>query len=457
MSFYRTYRPQIIDEIDNSQIRSALSNLVNKGIDKIPHAYLFTGSKGSGKTTTARILAKIYNCEKLSTGGPCGICSSCREIAAGSYMDVIEMDAASNRGIEEIRSLKERIMLTPTTGKYTVYIIDEVHMLTTEAFNALLKTLEEPPLHVVFILATTDPHKVPATIKSRCMNLVFNKAGRDEIVNALKRIIDKEHLKFDDEALDLIIRYADGSFRDAVKILEQVSLGQEKISLNAVKSALTVSDVSQIQEFISLLISKDRVGSMKFYLELMARGADPRSLVAECLFYLEEKITKTVLGNDNDNIDIEKMTNIVSLMHEAYLDIKISPVPALPIEIMLLKATIKETVDNHNKAPSEVNSTPSDIKKHIPAPVDSGTLSLDKLKIHWKDIIEEVKPMNHSIAGMLRSAKPRSYDGRKVVIEAFYKFHQEKLSDTKIKTIICEVLNKLFGQKVEMEIILGNK
>ena len=219
MVYYRKYRPQTLDEIIGQEhIKNALKKAHES--NRLSHAYLFAGPKGSGKTSTARILAKMINCE---VGGPCNKCSTCLSITDGSNLDLIEIDAASNRGIDDIRELREKIKLAPTSSKKKVYIIDEVHMLTTEAFNALLKTLEEPPSHVLFILATTDPHKIPQTILSRVQRFDFQAAKEEEIIEYLKNVIKIEKLKISDEALNLIAKKSEGSFRDGLKILDQLS------------------------------------------------------------------------------------------------------------------------------------------------------------------------------------------------------------------------------------------
>src|SRR6266480_4765989 len=209
MVFYRKYRPQCIDDLDSSTVRETLHAVLQKNI---PHAFLFTGPKGLGKTSTARIIAKVVNCEKRKKGliEPCNECDQCVAITSGTNVDILEIDAASNRGIDEIRELKEKIRLAPVSAQKKVYIIDEVHMLTTEAFNALLKTLEEPPEHAMFILCTTEQAKVPETIVSRCFHIAFKKATDEELVRSFKRIVSGEKLKADDEALMAIARMADG-------------------------------------------------------------------------------------------------------------------------------------------------------------------------------------------------------------------------------------------------------
>ena len=222
MVFYRKYRPQTISELDSSNVRETLFAVL-KG-ENIPHAFLFTGPKGLGKTSTARIVAKAVNCLHPKNGEPCNVCEQCVSITNGSNIDILEIDGASNRGIDEIRELRERVKLAPSSAKKKVYIIDEVHMLTTEAFNALLKTIEEPPAHVMFIFCTTEPHKVPETILSRCFHISFSLATTAELVHSLERITNGEKIEAEKGALELIAHLAEGGFRDAAKILEEMVL-----------------------------------------------------------------------------------------------------------------------------------------------------------------------------------------------------------------------------------------
>ncbi|HBO10516.1 TPA: DNA polymerase III subunit gamma/tau, partial [Candidatus Collierbacteria bacterium] len=220
MSLYLKYRPRTIDELDLASVRKTLEQIVTA--NKVAHAYLLTGPRGAGKTSAARVLARIVNCEKNRNklGEPCNECSACKSILNGSAVDFIEIDAASNRGIDDIRELKEKIRLAPSQLSYKVYIIDEVHMLTTEAFNALLKTLEEPPKHAIFALCTTETHKVPETIKSRCVPIQFGKASENEMKRSLSRVVAGEEKKISEEALSYLAKAVDGSFRDGVKALE---------------------------------------------------------------------------------------------------------------------------------------------------------------------------------------------------------------------------------------------
>src|SRR3972149_11779200 len=238
MVFYRKYRPQKIEELDSKEVREKLYNVLESS--SVPHAFLFTGSKGLGKTSTARIVAKVLNCEKKTKGiEPCNKCEQCVSITNGTNMDILEIDGASNRGIDEIRDLREKVKLSPMSARIKVYIIDEVHMLTQEAFNALLKTLEEPPLHALFILCTTEPEKPPATVSSRCTRITFPKASVSEVVTSLTKGVRSEGLSVAPEVLQALAKNVDGSFRDGMKYLEQLSLRatgrRKRISLEDVQ------------------------------------------------------------------------------------------------------------------------------------------------------------------------------------------------------------------------------
>ncbi len=245
----RKWRPKQFEEVVGQEhITLTLQNAIKK--DRVASAYLFSGPRGVGKTTTARILAKALNCEKGPTPQPCDSCTPCQEIAEGHSIDVLEIDGASNRGIDEVRSLRESTRYTPSNLRYKIYIIDEVHMLTTEAFNALLKTLEEPPPHVVFIFATTEANKVPATILSRCQRFDFRRIPQEKIVEQLKKICDQETIQIDDQALYLIARKSEGCMRDSQSLLDQVlSFSDHTVSKDDVISLL---GIIQHDEFFTI-------------------------------------------------------------------------------------------------------------------------------------------------------------------------------------------------------------
>lgn len=481
MSFYRIYRPQVIEEIDNASVRDQLLGLMVKDRSKLPHAFFFTGPKGTGKTTAARVIAKLFNCTNLTKSGPCGECEQCKNIAKGMNLDVIEMDAASNRGIDEIRQLRDRIGLMPSSSAYTIYIIDEVHMLTTEAFNALLKTLEEPPPHAVFVLATTDAHKVPATIKSRCLELNFHKATADELLHALERVAAAEKINISKEGLLYIAGLVDGSFRDAVKYLEQVSLATGKITEESLQKMFATPQYAKLDAFIKLLFSNDVKGSLGYMEEVRQQGVDFRSFVTFVLQMLEAELVSVAKGEGEPKFGpMPRLKRAIALFSKAYEELRVSPIPQLPIEVAIIefcaggnepvgdvRAAAPKAADAPRSVHASVATTSRPAAEVVPpaaareadtaASQSLGLLTLDKLVEHWADFIAATKPTNHSVAGVLRSSRPKVVENGIVVIEAFYKFHQEKLADIQTKIILSDVLKKLFGEKVKIEIVLGKK
>lgn len=440
MAFYRTYRPQIIDEIDNATVREAFLSLLSKPKKELPHAYFFSGPRGAGKTTAARVIAKLFNCQKPTKHGPCGACEQCVSIAGGRNLDVIELDAASNRGIDEIRTLREGIGLAPVSGEFKIFIIDEVHMLTTEAFNALLKTLEEPPAHAAFVLATTDAHKVPVTITSRCMTIAFSKASSVELLSALSRIVKKEKLEADSEALKLIVQHVDGSFRDAVKFLEQASFHKGNIDEKTVRSILSLSTSAEIAEFNAAYLARDSKKSLKIVQRAVDAGMDMKNFLMQTLEHLHG-----MLLTDPSNTQVHEAIRKLSV---AYVEMRTSPIPQLPLELAVAEYC-NETSDKKQETTKDISPSPT--------VSSSNSLTLDHLTNHWNDVIAELKPFNHSVAGVMRSTRPQSVKDGIVTIVAFYTFHKDKLSEVSSRQAIAQVIKKLFGETVSVEIVLGKK
>src|SRR5947209_6490316 len=277
-TLYRKWRSQTFDElVGQEDIVQTLKNALKSG--NLRHAYLFTGPRGTGKTSTARLLAKTVNCEHPRDGEPCNECMQCREITAGNSLNVIEIDAASNRGIDNIRELRERIMVPPASGKYKVYVLDEAHMLTTEAFNALLKTLEEPPGYAIFVLATTDVHKMLPTVLSRCQRFDFKRFTTRQIVEHLNFVAGQEHIKIERTAAELIGRAAAGGMRDALSLLDQaIAYSGNEISLAQVQTMLGVADPRAVQKLVSNVAQLDSVAVLHLIHELSEAGADLRQL-----------------------------------------------------------------------------------------------------------------------------------------------------------------------------------
>src|SRR3990170_6257181 len=303
---YRTYRPQKFSELVGLEtVKQTLQNQVKE--DKVAHAYLFAGPRGTGKTTTARILAKAINCQASETrrqrsGEPCGKCSACKQIEEGRYLDLIEIDAASNRGIDDIRSLREKVRLAPSTGKYKVYIVDEAHMLTADASNALLKTLEEPPAHVVFVLATTEPYKLLETIRSRCERFTFERAPVALSVEKLKEIVKKEKAKIGEDELEQIAKAAGGGFRDAETLLEQVLTGGQKI-----EDLIGFAKLSDLGDFFDNLISGQASPALVFINELSSQGVAMDDLGEKILEYLRDLLLiKAGVGDELVEVPAEQ-------------------------------------------------------------------------------------------------------------------------------------------------------
>jgi DNA polymerase-3 subunit gamma/tau len=303
-ALYRKWRPKKFEDVyGQEQVTATLKNELEN--NKISHAYLFCGTRGTGKTSTARLLAKAVNCGSPNDHNPCDICNSCISIDEGSSIDVIEIDAASNRGIDDIRNLREAIKFTPTLGKYKVYIIDEVHMLTNEAFNALLKTLEEPPAYVMFILATTEPHKLPATILSRCQRFDFKRISIQNIMSHLKLICGYEGMEADEAALRIIARNADGAMRDALSILDQCAVyGGKNIAEHTVLEVLGISGDQHLMEMGEAILQGDAPRAILIIDELSSGGKEIYQFIKDLIGHCRNLLMTKILDKPEDVIDM---------------------------------------------------------------------------------------------------------------------------------------------------------
>lgn len=440
MVFYLKYRPQKISDLDSELARERLTALLkNPG-----HAFLFTGSKGLGKTSAARIVAKALNCQGKNRDGiePCNRCSACISITQGTNVDVVEIDAASNRGIDEIRDLREKVRLAPASLKKKVYIIDEVHMLTTEAFNALLKTLEEPPEHAVFILCTTDVHKVPDTVVSRCVHITFPKATPDELAHSISRIAKGEKLEVDKEALMSIAEISDGSFRDAAKILEEVSkyARSGKITVETLDKRYKISSLSkEVEGLVKNLLNKDIKASLDVVAKVESAGIDVRYLSETLMKRLHSVFLEKVNG-EHPNISLLELTKLITYISDSYSKIRYATLPQLPLEIAIVEWGSEQKEDKESVQPLLTETTA--ISQVSP----KGNKN-DKI---LKDLIDAVKVDNFSAAGVLRGCIIESFDGKNMVISASYKFHKERLEEKDVHNLIEKNIQDIVGNKVKV-------
>lgn len=457
-TYFLKYRPKNLKELDLPDVSQLLEKTLTA--KTIPHAFLFSGYKGTGKTSAARILAKTVNCLKpQKDGGPCSACDSCQEIAKGNSLDLIEIDAASNRGIDDIRELKDKIKLSPVKSKYKVYIIDEVHMLTAEAFNALLKTLEEPPSHAIFVLCTTAPEKLPETIVSRCTRINFRRARKEELVKSLERVVKGESLKVEEGVLAAIALAAGGSFRDGHKILEQLGLGEKKITLKAAKEFLEQTEELSAEKLLLLLYQRDLKTALALVGKAGEGGADFGSYTLRILetlrLMLLTKIglTQVVAPEELKAVEIEEIKTLISLFTRAAGEIRWSPITQLPLEMAVVEFCLS--------GPAKIPPLPG--PKPIPKIVEkndqvaSSPAHLGAIEDKWPEVLVGVRPLNHSVEALLKACRPLKVDGQTLTLEVFYKFHKERLETEKCRSIVEEVVSRVAGSPLRVVCILGQK
>ncbi len=472
MTFYLKYRPKLIEELDLAQVRQLLKNIVKSG--NIPHAFLFSGPKGSGKTSAARILAKIVNCENLNKTlkEPCNKCSVCLSIDRGDNLDIIEIDAASHRGIDDIRVLRDAVKLAPSSAKKKVYIIDEAHMLTNEASNALLKTLEEPPDHVIFILATTNPEKLIETIRSRTVSVPFKKASREEIVRSLLRVAEGENLDIDKETLGVVAASSDGSFRDAAKILEELVISGIKLEKKSVEEYLFKRNVFDPDKFVEILIS----GSEKeAYFELekaVENGASIKNITLSILSSLRKILFAKVgiEGEDKNSLSKGEVIELIELVSKSYAEVPYAVLEQIPLELAISEWFANKTHNSGSKVldsqslKSVKRREKSDSLKSSKDDKDSKSEEGDKKDISsgdfdirakmdenvWKKILEEIKRNNTSTEALLRAARPLSCDSKTLTLGVYYKFHKEKLETQPHRNVMEKVLQNVTGESLRV-------
>jgi DNA polymerase-3 subunit gamma/tau len=507
VSFYRKWRPKSFEEIiGQERVTRTLQNAIRA--NRVVHAYLFAGHRGTGKTTTARILAKALNCAQGPTPTPDNTCANCEAITAGYSVDVIEIDAASNRGIEEIRELRDRIRLAPTEGRYKVYIIDEAHMLTTEAANALLKTLEEPPEHAVLILVTTEPHRLPTTILSRCQRFDFRRISQKELVTRLQHIASTEGFEIDDKALAIIAGSADGSVRDAESVLDQLTAYAEgRITAQDVLTVLGLLEEEVALKFADAIIERDVIACLSLVNQVVGEGKDARQVSRTILDHFRDLLVAKTADQPADLLDgtesrlkmlqaqatrapVEDILRALNTLVATEVESRWNPQPRLLLEIALIRLcrpemdptleglrtrlqAIEQRLGGESPSPKTAGTKPPLKPRVAPAAVEPQraptTPTRDELKAEalreegevvigdvrraWARVLEEVKRTKMFCHALLIEGTPLALNGSTLVVglRTGFNFHVENLHKPENRSVVEGALERVFNHHLRLE------
>jgi DNA polymerase III subunit gamma/tau len=478
VALYRKYRPHTFKNlVGQDHIKNTLVNALKS--ESPSHAYLFCGPRGTGKTSTARLIAKALNCEKLEDGHePCNECEFCTSIDNNNLIDIIEIDAASNRGIDEIRDLKEKIQFAPSRAKSKIYIIDEVHMMTKEAFNALLKTLEEPPAYVYFILATTEVHKIPDTIISRCQRFDFKRIDEKALMTRLSYIAQLEDIKAEDKAVEAIALHVEGGLRDAIQFLEQLTI-EGKLTFEHVQSILGISDFETLDKLFDALNDEDADRAVKLVQDVHSQGYDLNQFCHDFIASMRKRLLTSVSDNQADST--AKYLRIIEKFQKAKDQLKSFSIPVLPLEMAAISAVSQPVVEVASVAAvAPARSAPAPAPKAAAAatpppapapkaeavpepkaepaekpkaetPTETGSaspLTISHVKENWPRITERIDIP--AAKRSLMDANIAQVDGHEVTLEFSSNFHRNKVMEHENRIVVEQIFKEFFNQEVKI-------
>lgn len=505
-ALYRKWRPTVFEDVvGQTHITQTIKNQIRSG--RIGHAYLFCGTRGTGKTSTAKIFSRAINCMNIQNGNPCNSCEICTGIMNGSIMDVVEIDAASNNGVDNIREIRDEVAYSPAKGKYKVYIIDEVHMLSVGAFNALLKTLEEPPAHVLFILATTEPHKIPATILSRCQRFDFKRITTEAIVGRLKEITDGDHIQIDEKSLRLVARVSDGSMRDALSILDQcIAFSEDVVKHEDIASILGVVDNAFLFKMSRGIVESKTDVLMELIEQLMIEGRDVNQLMEDLINHFRNLLMCKVLDAPENVLDMmpenvvqlkehsnaftqEKIINCIKVLSEAQATAKWAANPRIILEIAVMKlcqskldtspealldriaeleqkfmsgavqVMAKETEAVHSRESKKAETTKEGShQKNTTVKKNKGAApeQIKKIIALWPEVIDEVRKNGKVVLfGYLTDTKVQPKDdGIAIIFKNSFATNKMMVARSENIQFIKEMIQKLSGESVNIQCYL---